>query len=87
MAVFGLGEEFHHNRVNVVCSQIFGVDPELTYRWNDSRLVQTGVRLQAEGALNLKQLITQVIPFEQAGEAFWLCDREPGKTIQVVLEF
>jgi len=29
-----LGDEFHHNRINVVCSQIAGVGPELTYRWN-----------------------------------------------------
>lgn len=64
-----LGEEFHHNRVNVVCSQIFGVSPELTYRWNISRLVETSMRLQSEGVLNLRPIITQIYPFHQAAEA------------------
>jgi len=82
-----LGEEFHHNRINVVCSQIFGVNPELTYRWNQPRLVETGMRLQAEGVLNLRPIITQVYPFSEAAEAFRICDYEPEKTIQVVLDF
>lgn len=82
-----LGEEFHHNRVNVVCSQIYGVSPELTYRWNRERLIQTAMKLQADGVLNLRPIITQVLPFAEAAEAFRLCDLEPEKTIQVVLDF
>jgi 2-desacetyl-2-hydroxyethyl bacteriochlorophyllide A dehydrogenase len=81
------GEEFHHNRVNVVCSQIYGVSPELSYRWNRSRLDTTVMRLQAEGVLNLRPVITHVIPFADAAEAFRLCDYEPEKVVQVVLDF
>ncbi len=81
-----LGEEFHHNRINIVGSQIFGVDPELTYRWNQLRLVQTGMRLQAEGVLTLKPLITHMYPFEQAAEAFDMLDRQPSQVLQVVLD-
>ena len=80
-----LGEEFHHNRINVVCSQIFGVDPELTYRWNQLRLVQTVMQLQASGTLNLKPLISHTFPFDQAAEAFRLCDEHPAEALQVVL--
>jgi threonine dehydrogenase-like Zn-dependent dehydrogenase len=82
-----LGEEFHHNRVNIVCSQIFGVSPELHYRWDDTRQAQTFLRLMAEGVLNMRPLITHLLPFSQAGEAFRLCDQEGPKTIQVALEF
>ena len=82
-----LGEEFHHNRVNVVCSQIFGVSPELTYRWNVQRLVRTVMNLQAEGVLNLRPLITHVLPFSQAAEGFRICDMEPETAVQVVLDF
>lgn len=82
-----LGEEFHHNRINIVCSQIYGVDPELTYRWNQERLVRTVMELQADGTLNLMPLITHRFSFEDAAEAFRLCDQEPEKTVQVVLEF
>jgi threonine dehydrogenase-like Zn-dependent dehydrogenase len=82
-----LGEEFHHNRVNVICSQISGVNPELTYRWNRARLVATGMELQAAGVLNLRPLITHVLPFREAAEAFRLVDCEPERTVQVVLEY
>lgn len=82
-----LGEEFHHNRINLVCSQIYGVSPELTYRWNRERLVHTAMQLQAQKVLTLRPIITHVLPFADAAEAFRLCDLEPEKTIQVVLDF
>lgn len=82
-----LGEEFHHNRINVVCSQIFGVNPELSYRWNQARLVRTIMELQAQQVLNLRPLITHVVPFPHAQEAFNICDYEPESAIQVVLDF
>jgi threonine dehydrogenase-like Zn-dependent dehydrogenase len=81
-----LGEEFHHNRVNIVGSQIFGTDPELTYRWNRLRLVQTFMRMQDDGVVDLKPIITHVIPFEEAGEAFRILDQEPENALQVVLD-
>ena len=81
-----LGEEFHHNRVNVVGSQIFGTDPELTYRWNRLRLVQTFMRLQTEGMIDLKPIISHVIPFDEAGEAFRILDQEPENALQIVLD-
>jgi 2-desacetyl-2-hydroxyethyl bacteriochlorophyllide A dehydrogenase len=81
-----LGEEFHHNRVNIVGSQIFGTDPELTYRWDRLRLVQTFMRLQAEGMIDLKPIISHVIPFDGAGEGFRILDQEPENALQVVLD-
>jgi len=82
-----LGEEFHHNRVNIVGSQISGSDPELTYRWNRLRLIQSFMRLQADGLIDLKPIISHVIPFDDAGDAFRILDEEPEKALQVVLDF
>jgi threonine dehydrogenase-like Zn-dependent dehydrogenase len=82
-----LGEEFHHNRINLVCSQISGVDPQLTYRWDRDRLVRTFMRLQVEGVLDLKPLISHVIPFVEAARAFRLLDETPEAALQVVLDF
>jgi threonine dehydrogenase-like Zn-dependent dehydrogenase len=45
------------------------------------------MRLQAEGVLNLKPLISHTFPFEQAAEAFRLLDQEPEQALQVVLDF
>ncbi len=82
-----LGEEFHHNRVQVVCSQIGGVAPELSSRWNRLRLIHTIYDLQASGKLDLKPIITHQFPFEQAEEAFALLDTRPEEALQVVLQF
>ncbi|MBZ4152182.1 hypothetical protein JYG46_23315, partial [Escherichia fergusonii] len=51
-----LGEEFHHNRVQLICSQISGVAPEASYRWSKPRLWRTAVELQHRGVLNLLPL-------------------------------
>lgn len=82
-----LGEEFHHNRVNIVCSQIAGTDPELTYRWDKLRLAQTAIQLQAEGILNLRPLITHIEPFDRAPKLFELLDQAPEQAVQAVIEF
>ncbi|MBI5649111.1 MAG: zinc-binding dehydrogenase [Chloroflexi bacterium] len=82
-----LSEEFHHNRVNIVCSQISGVDPELKYRWDKLRLQQSAVRLQIDGTLNLIPLITHRAPFDRAIELFELIDRAPESVVQAVIEF
>lgn len=82
-----LGEEFHHNRVQLICSQISGVAPEASYRWTKPRLWRTAVELQAAGVLNLTALITHRAPFADAPALFArLAAGEPG-LLQAVLEF
>ena len=82
-----LGEEFHHNRVNVISSQIFGVSLALDHRWTVERLERTVMTLAAEEKIDLKSLVTHVLPVERADEAFRLLDEDPGEAVQVVLEF
>ena len=80
-----LGEEFHHNRINLVCSQISGVDPSLSYRWNRLRLNHTIMDLQKEGKLDLEGLITHVIPFDNAAKAYETLDNGTEEVLQMVL--
>ena len=82
-----LGEEFHHNRISLVCSQISNVDPALSYRWDRLRLIHTIMDLQAKGSLNLRPVITHIIPFKKAAEAFRILDETPDQALQVVLDF
>ena len=82
-----LGEEFHHNRINVVSSQIFGVSLALDHRWTVERLEHTVMGLAAEQKIGLKQLVTHVFGIEEADEAFRLLDEDPADAVQVVLEF
>lgn len=82
-----LGEEFHHNRIRVVCSQISGVAPERSYRWDVLRMARTVMDLQSRGVLRLPELITHVVPPERAGEAFRMLDAGDEEVLQVVLDF
>ncbi len=82
-----LGEEFHHNRINLVCSQISGPSPEQSYRWDKLRLWQSAIRLQATGLLNLRPLISHTASFENAAEFYELLDTAPDTVMQAVLEF
>ena len=82
-----LGEEFHHNRIELVCSQISGTAPEAMHRWNKPRLWRTAIELQHRGVLNLLPLITHEAPFADAPALFERLDRgEPG-LLQAMLTF
>jgi threonine dehydrogenase-like Zn-dependent dehydrogenase len=82
-----LGEEFHHNRIRVVSSQIGAVQPELSARWSRQRLVRTVMDLQKDGRLRLRELITHRVPFRRAGEIYRLLVEDPAAVIQAVLCF
>jgi 2-desacetyl-2-hydroxyethyl bacteriochlorophyllide A dehydrogenase len=82
-----LGEEFHHNRIEVVSSQISGVAPAASHRWNKLRLWQSAVRLQHEGRLNLLPLITDTVPFAEAPALFARLDAGDPAILQSVLRF
>ena len=82
-----LGEEFHHNRISLVCSQISNVDPALSYRWDRLRLIHTIMDLQARGHLNLRPVITHIIPFKEAAQGFQILDETPEQALQIVLDF
>jgi 2-desacetyl-2-hydroxyethyl bacteriochlorophyllide A dehydrogenase len=82
-----LGEEFHHNRIELICSQISGVAPAASHRWNKMRLWQTAVRLQHEGRLNLLPLITHPVAFSEAPALFARLDTGDPDMLQAMLTF
>jgi threonine dehydrogenase-like Zn-dependent dehydrogenase len=82
-----LGDEFHHNRINLVCSQISGVAPELQHRWTKPRLWRTAVELQAQGLLDIKSLVSHRTSFDQAARLYETLDQTPDQVMQAVIEF
>lgn len=82
-----LGEEFHHNRIEVRCSQISGVSRELDHRWDELRLAQTFIRMCAEGRVDAASLVSHRLPASQSGEAFRLLHESPQEAVQVVIDF
>ncbi|HEY3060383.1 MAG TPA: zinc-binding alcohol dehydrogenase [Chloroflexota bacterium] len=82
-----MGEEFHHNRINLVSSQIGGLAPELQHRWDRARLVDTFMQLAISGAVRCTELITHRAPATEAAELFRLIDEQPRSVLQAVLDF
>ncbi|GAB2791967.1 zinc-binding dehydrogenase [Amycolatopsis magusensis] len=82
-----LGEEFHHNRVELVSSQIGGVTARLSGRWDQARLNETFLRLSAQGLLDPASLVTHQLPPSRVAEAYRLLDTSPGDALQIVLDF
>ena len=82
-----LGEEFHHNRVQITGSQISGVNPALQHRWSELRMSATVLELARAGRLNVRDLVTDVIPDRDAPRAFRQLDERPQDVLQMVLDY
>ena len=82
-----LGEEFHHNRVTLVSSQIGGLPADLTARWDTGRLHRAVMELIHNGQLDVGSLVTHIVPITAAGDAFRMLDEDPTDALQVVLDF
>lgn len=82
-----LGEEFHHNRISIICSQIGGVNPALLNRWDVYRVEDAVVKMLYEGKLNLEPLITHEFDFRNGQEAFNLADKNPQAALQIILRY
>ncbi|RZT60694.1 2-desacetyl-2-hydroxyethyl bacteriochlorophyllide A dehydrogenase [Microcella alkaliphila] len=82
-----LGEEFHHNRVAIVGSQISGVAPALQHRWDEIRMSQTVLELEAGGSLQLAPLISHTVAAREAVSAFEMLDAADSDVLQVVLDY
>jgi len=80
-----LGAEFHHNWVDIKCSQAGSVNPALSHRWNSQRLLEVASNLLPK--LELGPLITHAFRFEEASRAYELIDKHPEDCIQVVLRY
>lgn len=82
-----LGDEFHHNRVHIVASQIGGLPAALAGRWDQARLNRSFLELAGTGVIDPVGLVSHVVPASQAADAYELLDKRPQDVLQVVLEF
>jgi len=82
-----LGDEFHHNRVQVLASQIGSVPQRLRARWDVPRLQRTIVDALADGRLDPNSLVSHRFALADAAEAYRLLDTSPASALQVILDF
>jgi 2-desacetyl-2-hydroxyethyl bacteriochlorophyllide A dehydrogenase len=82
-----LGEEFHHNRVQIVSSQISSAPLGLAQRWSPERMHRTVIELVAAGRVEVLPLVSHMVPAPLAADAYALLDADPASALQVVLDF
>ncbi|MEV4075667.1 zinc-binding dehydrogenase [Nonomuraea fuscirosea] len=82
-----LGEEFHHNQVQLVSSQIGGVASWLAHRWDVERMQRTFMELVHRGEVDARELVSHIMPLDRAAEAFDLIDRHQSEVLQLVFDF
>jgi threonine dehydrogenase-like Zn-dependent dehydrogenase len=80
-----LGGSFHRKRLTLKSSQVSNLDPALAPRWTIPRRRELAVRYLND--LMLDELISHVLPFDRAAEAYRLIDEHPGDVLQVVLDY
>ncbi|HET8681010.1 MAG TPA: zinc-binding dehydrogenase [Micromonosporaceae bacterium] len=88
-AGLALGEEFHHNRIQLISAQVSGPAPvpHAVGRWPGVRVARTFMELVAEGRVDPLPLVTHVMDATDVAEAFALLDGGAPEAVQVVLRF
>jgi predicted dehydrogenase/glycosyltransferase involved in cell wall biosynthesis/threonine dehydrogenase-like Zn-dependent dehydrogenase len=82
-----LGEEFHHNGLNIRCAQINRVPRGLAPLWDRRRLAHATVDLLAvEGASIREHMITHVIPMDEAPAFLTDLIQKRPEFLQIVFE-
>jgi 2-desacetyl-2-hydroxyethyl bacteriochlorophyllide A dehydrogenase len=82
-----LGEEFHHNRVRIVASQISGTPVALGPRWDQPRLVRTFMEQVRRGQVDVGSLVTDVVEAADVAAVFERLDHGDPAILQAVLRF
>jgi threonine dehydrogenase-like Zn-dependent dehydrogenase len=83
-----LGDEWHHNRLDMVSSMgAWGAPHRAFPAWDRPRVMRTVVDLLASGALRVDGLPVRHFPFEQAVEAYGWLDDNPNEAVKVALTY
>jgi 2-desacetyl-2-hydroxyethyl bacteriochlorophyllide A dehydrogenase len=87
-----LGEEFHHSSFYPMgASSILAInhrgEPAPGRAWDRIRVYHTLAQMLGDGRLKTDGLLTHLIPYAQAAEAFALVDEHPEQVIKVALGF
>jgi threonine dehydrogenase-like Zn-dependent dehydrogenase len=83
-----LGEEWHHNRVQLLSSMIvWGNAHRAAPLWDERRVVDTVERLLRLGQLRVAEMVSARLPYARAPEAYERFDRHPESHIKIVLDY
>ncbi|MBL8995416.1 MAG: zinc-binding alcohol dehydrogenase [Spirochaetia bacterium] len=80
-----LGKEFHHKRIQLISSQIGGIDPVLGRSWTPERRMEAALELVS--LLDLEPLISHRFAFADIAEALQVIDQHPGDVNAVLVKY
>ena len=80
-----LSQEFHQNRVTIKCSHTGGVAPAIGNMWNYERKVRTCLQLLSR--LRFENLLTSVLPYDEAPTGYRMIDEGDPSIIQVAFKY
>jgi alcohol dehydrogenase len=79
-----LGSAFHRRRLKLRSSQVSRIDPVLSGRWDKARRLDRVLELLR--TIRPSRYITHRFPLNRAREAYELLEKNPERSIQIVLE-
>lgn len=83
-----LGEEWHHNRPEIVSSMgVWGCPHRSHPRWDRARIGTTVADLFFSGALDTNGLLPRLVPFEEAPSAYARLLKDPQAELKVGLDY
>ena len=83
-----LGEEWHHNRLDMVSSMGAWGAPHRAYpAWDRPRVMRTVVGLLDSGKVRVDSLPVRQFPFDQAVDAYAWLDANPNEAVKVALTY
>jgi 2-desacetyl-2-hydroxyethyl bacteriochlorophyllide A dehydrogenase len=83
-----LGEEWHHNRLDMVSSMGAWAAPHRDYpAWDRHRVMRTVVDLLASGRLDTEPYPVRRFAFDEAAEAYRWLDEHPIEAVKVALAY
>lgn len=83
-----LGEEFHHNGLSIRCAQINRVPRGLSHLWDRQRLsAETIGLIRRHGDGIRREMITHIVPVDQAPEFLTMLVTERPDFLQIVFSF
>jgi threonine dehydrogenase-like Zn-dependent dehydrogenase len=83
-----LGEEWHHNRLDMVSSMgAWGAPHRAHPAWDRARVMRTAAGLLGSGRVRVDALPVRQFPFEHAAEAYAWLDANPDDAVKVALTY
>ena len=82
-----LGDEFHINAQRIVMARVESLPLRDCPAWTLERLVRVALDWLVSGRLRADGIITPIVPFEEAADAYRMIDEHPERAIKLGITF